>query len=58
MMNRKGYGRNQAWFNLRFYPSICLEALRKTTKTSVWIAGLWVRFEQGPPKYKAGVSTI
>jgi hypothetical protein len=30
---------------LRYYPSNCLEGLRKTTKTSVRIAG--------PPKYKA-----
>jgi hypothetical protein len=30
---------------LRFYPEICLEGLRKATKTSVRIAGVWLRFE-------------
>jgi hypothetical protein len=32
-MNCKGYARMQAWPNLRYYPSVCLEAWRKTTKT-------------------------
>jgi hypothetical protein len=27
-----------SWRNLRYYPGICLEGLRKTTKTSVTIA--------------------
>jgi hypothetical protein len=31
-MNWKEYGRKQAWPNLRYYPSICLEELRKTMK--------------------------
>jgi hypothetical protein len=32
MMNQKEYGRKKTWPNLRYYPSICLEWLRKTTK--------------------------
>jgi Leucine-rich repeat (LRR) protein len=32
-MNCNGCGRKQLWFNLRYYPSICLEGLRKTTET-------------------------
>jgi hypothetical protein len=31
MMTWKGCGRQQSWFNLRSWPSICLERLRKTT---------------------------
>jgi hypothetical protein len=37
-MNWKGYGKKQPWPNLRYYPSICQEGLRETTKTSVRIA--------------------
>jgi hypothetical protein len=40
-MNWKGYGRKQSWPNLICYPEICLEELRKTTKNSVRMAGLW-----------------
>jgi hypothetical protein len=29
------------------YPSICLEELEKTMKTSVKIAGLWAEIEPG-----------
>jgi hypothetical protein len=39
MMNWKGCGRKQ-WSNLRYYPGISLEGLRKTTKSSVRIVGL------------------
>jgi hypothetical protein len=28
-----GFGRKQSWPNLRHYPGILLEGLRKTTKT-------------------------
>lgn len=39
-------GKKQSWSNLRYYPSICLAGLRKTTKT-VRIAGvraeIWIR---------------
>jgi hypothetical protein len=34
-MNYKEYGTTQSWLNLRYYPSICLEGLKKTTKTSL-----------------------
>jgi hypothetical protein len=34
-MNWKGYGRKRSWPNLKYGPRICLEGLRKTTKTSV-----------------------
>jgi hypothetical protein len=43
MMNSKECGRKRSWLNLRYYPSTCLEGLRKTMKTSVGIAGLWVK---------------
>jgi hypothetical protein len=39
-MNWKGYGRKWVWPTLRYYPDICLEGPRKTTKTSVKINGL------------------
>jgi hypothetical protein len=29
-MNCKGFGRMQPWLNLWYYPSTCLEELRKT----------------------------
>jgi hypothetical protein len=32
IMNGKGFGRKQSWPNLRYYASICLEGVRKTTK--------------------------
>jgi hypothetical protein len=31
-MSWKGYGRKLSWPNLRYYPGICLEGLRKTKK--------------------------
>jgi hypothetical protein len=40
MVNWKIFGRKRSWSNLRHYPSIRLEGLRKTTNTSVKIAGL------------------
>jgi hypothetical protein len=40
MMNWKGCGKKWSWPNLRHYPAICLEGLRKTTKNFVRIAGL------------------
>jgi hypothetical protein len=42
--------------NSRYYSGICLERLRKITKTSVWIACLRVEIT-GPPEYEAGVVT-
>jgi hypothetical protein len=40
MMKWKGFGRKQLEKSLRYYPGIHLKGLRKTTKTSVRIAGL------------------
>jgi hypothetical protein len=42
MINWEGCGRKWPWPNLRYYPGICLEGLRKTIKTSGKIAGLGV----------------
>jgi hypothetical protein len=42
-MNWKGYGRKCLWPNLRYYPSIYVKGLRKTTKTSSRIVGLWAK---------------
>jgi hypothetical protein len=39
-MSWKGFGNKWSWPNLRYYPAICLEGLRKTSKTSIRIAGL------------------
>jgi hypothetical protein len=40
-------GRKRPWPSLKYYPEICLEGLRRTTKTSVMIADLraeiWTR---------------
>jgi hypothetical protein len=47
MMNWKGSGRKQSWPNLRYYPAISLEELKKTTKASLSIALLGPRFEPG-----------
>jgi hypothetical protein len=33
MINWKRCGRKRYWYNSRYYPDICLEILRKTTKT-------------------------
>jgi hypothetical protein len=32
MSNKLGYGRKQSWPTLRYYPGICVEEMRKTTK--------------------------
>jgi hypothetical protein len=40
MLNSKGF-KSGCGIILRYYPTICLEGLRKTTKTSVRIAVLW-----------------
>jgi hypothetical protein len=41
MMNWKGKGKKRLWPNLRYYPGIFLEGMRKTTKNPGRIAGLW-----------------
>jgi hypothetical protein len=48
MINARGFGRKRSWPNLRYYASIRLEALRKTTKQlnqHSWLSG--PRFEPG-----------
>jgi hypothetical protein len=40
MINWKLCGRKRPWPNLRHYPGICLDGPRKTTKTSLMIAGI------------------
>jgi hypothetical protein len=43
---------------LRYYPGIRLEGLRKTTKSSISMAGHRGRVSnQGPPEYEAGLLT-
>jgi hypothetical protein len=42
-MNWKGYERKQLFRDLRYYPIIFLEELRKITKVTVRIAGLQAR---------------
>jgi hypothetical protein len=41
MTNCKGFVRKWLSPNLRYYPGICLEGMRKTTKKSPRMAGLW-----------------
>jgi hypothetical protein len=50
MMNWKGCGRKRSWPNLRYYTGICLEGLRKTTKTCPSR-----NFNTGPPECEARV---
>jgi hypothetical protein len=59
IMNWKGCGRKQSWPNLRYYPSICLEGLRKTTKYLRQGSRSPGRdLNLGSPEYEAGVLTI
>jgi hypothetical protein len=54
MLNWKGFDD----LFLRYYPSIHLEVLRKTKKTSVRVAGHRGQdLNQRPPEYRAGVLT-
>jgi hypothetical protein len=56
VINGKGFGRKRYWPNERYYAGIRLEELRKTTKTSISIAGRRDRdLKLGPPEYEAGV---
>jgi hypothetical protein len=32
----------RSWPNLRWYPGICLEELRKPTQKPVMVAGIWL----------------
>jgi hypothetical protein len=57
-MNWKGCGKKRSWPNLRYYPSICLEGLRKTTKNLSQDTRSPVRdLNPGPPEYEEGVLT-
>jgi hypothetical protein len=54
MINWKRFGRKRSWPNLRNYPSISLERLRKTTKTPSQDSRCPGRnFNLGPPEYEA-----
>jgi hypothetical protein len=57
-MNWKGCGRKRSWPSLRYYPSIFLQELRKTTKIlsqDSWSLGR--DLNPGLPEYEAGVLT-
>jgi hypothetical protein len=57
-MNWKGYGKKQSWPNLGYYPGICLEGLRKTTKSFSENSRFPGRdLNAGPSVYEAGVLT-
>jgi hypothetical protein len=52
-MDWKGFGRKRSWPNSRYYPGICLEGVRKTTKTSIRTARSPGRdFNRGTPHRK------
>jgi hypothetical protein len=59
MINSNRGGKKRSRPNFMHYPNLFHEGLRKTTKTSVKVAGLrteiWTR---DIPKYEAGVLTI
>jgi hypothetical protein len=56
MMNWNGCERKQSGLILRYYPNICLEGLRKTTKVlSQDSQSPGQDFNMGPRKYEAGV---
>jgi hypothetical protein len=57
-MNGKGCGRKRSWPNLRYYPGICLEGLRKATKNFSQDSRSPGRdLNSGPPEYEAGMLT-
>jgi hypothetical protein len=58
IMNPKGCGRKWSWPNLRYYPAICLEGLRKTTKklSQDWQFPGW-DLNPGPPEHETGALT-
>jgi hypothetical protein len=58
MINWEGCGRKQSRPNLKYYPSIYLEGLRKAIEIlshNSWPLGQ--DLNSGPPEYKAGVLT-
>jgi hypothetical protein len=55
-MNWKGSGRGLI---LRYYPPIRMVGLKRTTKTSIRVAGRQGRdLNPRPPKYEAGVNNV
>jgi hypothetical protein len=57
-MNWKGCGRKRSWPDVRYFPGICLEGVRKTTKyLSQDNRSLGRDLNLGPPEYEAGVLT-
>jgi hypothetical protein len=59
MMNWKGCGRMRPRPNLRYYPSICMEGLRKTTKNLSQNSRCPGRdLNSWSPEYKEGVLVI
>jgi hypothetical protein len=59
MTNRKGCGRKRLWPNLRYYPGIFVDGLKKTMKNlsqNSWSPGRDLNL--GPLEYEAGVLTI
>jgi hypothetical protein len=58
MINEKEFGRKRSWHNLRYYPSICLEQLRKTKKRVSLDNRSPSRYlNLGPPEYEGGLLT-
>jgi hypothetical protein len=57
MMNWKGCGRKQPWPNLRYYASICMEGLRKTTNNSGHQCWCQMRFDMSVPWIWVNLST-
>jgi hypothetical protein len=58
-MNWKGCGRKRSWPNLRYYPGICLEGLRKTTKNlSQDNRSPGRDLNPGPPEYEGVFSVL
>jgi hypothetical protein len=57
MMNWKGFGSKRSWPNCKVL-SRNLEGLKKTTKTSIRVAGRrGPESNPGPPEYEVGVLT-
>jgi hypothetical protein len=58
MIHWRGRGRRRSWPNKWYYPSICLEGLRKPTKSlSQDRRSLGRDLNTGHPEYEAGAST-
>jgi hypothetical protein len=53
----EGYGRKRSYPNLRYYPGILLDGLRKNMKNSQDSRSLGRDLNRGPPAYEAGILT-